>query len=897
MGKKSLNNKSKGPKGKKARAKAKLERRWGEEINEDAVQAARLRKGRSRLLPRMTGSGSSRSHADDKNGTEKRAASDADGDLGDADNFSISEDDSDSDESVERGNFGAENCDSLVLLLNKINTKKGGDRCTRRKNNRTQLKDKASRLNADDEDEFLELGEEEGDSEDEMSFSNASGSNLDESRERGGNDAVGEGDPNFSDFDHDDNDNVPSFNRKDCDDSFTLRFSRPALADDEKVIAMQHAQPSKTKIPTHHLDPALELHLSSHIFDDLSSSGGPLRQLKNDDVKSSSSTHKSSRDLTAEICHQRNTKKVLRQKWTKFNEDVVYQNVDGAGADSDANYSTKNRSSDNCSFSALQSTLFPALVGYADVLLTMANRENRHGIDNILALHLLNHVLKSRSRVQKHNRRIKQLSQQEDKEKHMHNQGAAAPVNVNEDEDRKYRDQGYTRPKVLVLLPTRSTCLDFVHRMLALLDKSAIVDNLDRFDAEYAAPLQGGTSTVVQTGEDDARRKSVLQAKGPEWQELFGDNANDDDDFKLGIAITPSAKNAAKNTKNVKAECGTDQHVSVRLYTDFYRSDIVIASPLGLKMVMAEDEGGDKEDVDFLSSIEICLVARADVLLMQNWDHVNRALSSINQQPRKNNDTDFSRVRNYLLAGQAAHWRQLIVVSSFTDPHIMSSFKRSAKSISGQLKLRRKVPADEASACNVLSRVKQVFQRVACTDFSRQGADRLAYFSNRVLPQILRLQQKHTLIFIPSYFDFVSVRNILLKREASFVSVTEYARVSEVSRGRARFHQGQKQIMLYTGRAHFFLRHNIKGARHIVFFGLPEHAEFYPGLINTLEDVQVGDGSLDLSGAKIGLEATTSASCLVLFTKYDAQALERVVGTRHCDHMIKGKKSTYLFCS
>ena len=35
---------------------------------------------------------------------------------------------------------------------------------------------------------------------------------------------------------------------------------------------------------------------------------------------------------------------------------------------------------------------------------------------------------------------------------------------------------------------------------------------------------------------------------------------------------------------------------------------------------------------------------------MQNWDHVNGILKLLNQQPMYNNSTDFSHVRNYLLA-------------------------------------------------------------------------------------------------------------------------------------------------------------------------------------------------------------------------------------------------------
>jgi U3 small nucleolar RNA-associated protein 25 len=155
----------------------------------------------------------------------------------------------------------------------------------------------------------------------------------------------------------------------------------------------------------------------------------------------------------------------------------------------------------------------------------------------------------------------------------------------------------------------------------------------------------------------------------------------------------------------------------------------------------------------------------------------------------------------------------------------------------------------------------------------------------------MRLKQKHTLIFIPSYFDFVSVRNLLLKQEASFVSVTEYARVSEVSRGRARFHQGRKNMMLYTGRARFFLRHKIKGVRHVIFFGLPEYADFYSSIINIH---MLSDG---LTEFDVDVVTQMPLSCLSLFTKYEARQLERIVGTGNANKMIKGEKSSYLFAT
>jgi U3 small nucleolar RNA-associated protein 25 len=551
-------------------------------------------------------------------------------------------------------------------------------------------------------------------------------------------------------------------------------------------------------------------------------------------------------------------------------------------------------------FSSLQVAMYPALARYADTLITCESRQNRNEINNLLSLHILNHVLTSRSRVQRHNRRIKELA----------NGGSTKGDEKEEEGGDKWRDQGYTRPKVLILLPTRGSAWTFIQQMLQCLGESAIVDNSDRFDEEYGPLDPNAAGEDSEDEEDDEakkkRRAAVLKQKGYEWNELFADEINSDDDFKMGLSLTPNVvkksdgDSKGKKSKKSAKHSGGASGVHVKLFADYYHSDIILASPIGLKMTITgddEDGSGDEAeagvDKDFLSSIDICLVGRSDVLLMQNWDHVNTILESINQQPTKIADIDFSRVRNYFLEGQAVNWRQLIVVSQFTDPYILSTFRRHAKNIEGQCKIRQKVSNDDASICDVMVRTRQVFQRVVCTSISEAGSNRLRYFSEHVLPKLMRLQQKHTLIYIPSYFDFIAVRNLLLKKEASFVSVTEYARVSEVSRGRARFLQGRKSIMLYTGRAHFFLRHKIKGARHVIFFGLPEYAEFYPDVVNMLNE-GLSEGSIE-----DGDEDATRMpmSCLSLFTKFDAHQLERIVGTSHTERMIRGEKSSFMFCS
>lgn len=82
-------------------------------------------------------------------------------------------------------------------------------------------------------------------------------------------------------------------------------------------------------------------------------------------------------------------------------------------------------------------------------------------------------------------------------------------------------------------------------------------------------------------------------------------------------------------------------------------------------------------------------------------------------------------------------------------------------------------------------------------------AKKLIFF--QIMPSLI----PRTLIVIPSYFDFVRVRNHLKKAEESFVMCHEYATRAKVDRAREMFFHERKSYLVVTERWYFFNRRHL----------------------------------------------------------------------------------------
>ena len=311
----------------------------------------------------------------------------------------------------------------------------------------------------------------------------------------------------------------------------------------------------------------------------------------------------------------------------------------------------------------------------------------------------------------------------------------------------------------------------------------------------------------------------------------------------------------------------------------------------------------------------------ADVIAMQNWQHLTTVLDAVNRIPVKHADVDVMRVRESHLEGLARHHRQTIVMSSFASPEINALARNQCANVAGRARWRvleypgvlARAAAGADGARLRFDRVRDVAgSAVSAPDRDRKASNaskssasvhtsasvsrldelRFEHFTQHTLPALRETPRPGSLVFVPSYFDFVRVRNALTAHEVSFAVASEYTPPRDAARARTLFADGRKRVLLVTERAHFYHRRKIRGVNEVHFYALPERAEFFAEFVqfaNLRESASGSAGNWRLVGA-------SANRATVAFSRLDAMRLERVVGTARAKKMLAPEaNSAFVF--
>ncbi|KAF8458546.1 hypothetical protein BDZ91DRAFT_701085 [Kalaharituber pfeilii] len=507
----------------------------------------------------------------------------------------------------------------------------------------------------------------------------------------------------------------------------------------------------------------------------------------------------------------------------------------------------------------VQLALAPTVFSYTDLFFTTRTVSNAPHLRHLYVLHTLNHIYKTRDRVLKNNAKLSK-----------HHLSSTLPPDQDQDLDLPpLRDQGFTRPKVLILLPTRHHAFQVIN-LIASLASPDQQSHRHRLDAEFGF---------------DPTAERIPATKSADFRDLF--EGNHDDLFRIGIKFTRK---------------------TIKFFSSFYNSDIILASPLGLRMAIGSTpeesaftngavaannkkhkskskKAKAGQDYDFLSSLEIIVIDHLTPMLMQNPAHLTFCLEYLNLLPKSTHETDFSRVREWYLDSHSQYFRQTICLSSCQIPTLNTLFtNHSRNALSGRV-LTRPVsfPGVIADVSNLSlsfppgTKIPQIFHRFPSSSPQTDPDTRFTFFTTHILPTLIapppRAPQRGILIFIPSYFDFVRVRNHLdspsFLTPVSFGCVSEETPLPDVARARSHFASGRWRVLLYSGRAHHFRRYVIRGCRVVAMYGL--------------------------GGGEGEAPEGTYREVVMVFSKWDALALERVVGTERVGKMVGGRGDVFEF--
>lgn len=430
--------------------------------------------------------------------------------------------------------------------------------------------------------------------------------------------------------------------------------------------------------------------------------------------------------------------------------------------------------------------------------------------------------------------------------------------NKDDADDVDIKDHGYTSPKILILVPYKKHAKVILDELIQIL-------------------FQGDL-------------KGINNKK--KYKEEYGEFDSFDDCFRMGISY-----NFFQSKLN--------------LYSSFDQSDIIIASPLGLKLASPGTETNNPDAeiknnkvFDFLSSIEILLVDFTEVFLYQNLEHIEEILSFLNKPPKNNqNIVDINRIKENYINNYGKSLRQSIIISHFKSLDIELLIKEHCKNLEGRYIIDYDYP-------NQIDQARKMFEEQYPNDPSQSYKikfefkilhglkgenaydDKYHYFTNNIWQNLYESFDKHTIIFVASTFDYLRLKSFFKQTSKSVCMISEETDKKDWQRNRKFFEEGKYKFLLYSERAHRFKKINLIFAKNIFFYSLPEDPLTFKEMIELIDPIKYSNAI-----AKNKIETDNNlyqpfGSVISLVSLLEKYNLEKIIG-KAANQIFKEKLEYY----
>ena len=108
---------------------------------------------------------------------------------------------------------------------------------------------------------------------------------------------------------------------------------------------------------------------------------------------------------------------------------------------------------------------------------------------------------------------------------------------------------------------------------------------------------------------------------------------------------------------------------------------------------------------------------------------------------------------------------------------------------------------------------------------------RFSFFTKQIWDKLYEDNPGYTVLFVPSYLDFVRLRTFFKNKNAQVALISEYSEKKDAQRARHQYETKEMPILMISERAIIFDKIKLRYASSVVMYGLPESPDTFTDVL------------------------------------------------------------------